>query len=158
MHEAAAADVDENIAAARFFNLLKHCSGRGEYQGAAELAMRYLAAPEVALGRLTDPGILLADEELRGVPTHVTVIGRKDDAQAGALFRESLRIPTGYLRTEWWDRREGPMPNGDVQYPQLERSAAFLCSQGLCSSPVFQPEEIRGRLQKLAAKGSPSVS
>ncbi|MFO1462509.1 MAG: DUF255 domain-containing protein [bacterium] len=154
----AVADVDENIAAARFFNLLKHYSGRGEYQGAAELAMRYLAAPEVALGRLTDPGILLADEESRGVPTHITVIGRKDDAQAGALFRESLRIPTGYLRTEWWDRREGPMPNGDVQYPQLERSAAFLCSQGLCSSPVFQPEEIRGRLQKLAAKGSSSVS
>jgi len=139
---------DENIAAARFFNLLGHYTGDPEYGAAADLAMRYLATPEIARQRLTDAGILLADEELRSPPPHVTVVGKKSDAGAERLFRSAVELPTWYLRVEWWDRGEGPMPNPDVQYPQFEKSVAFVCSRGLCSRPLFEPAELRARLEK----------
>jgi len=144
--------LDENLSAARYFNLLWRYSGKAEYQAGAETAMRYLTTPDVAKQNLTEAGILLADDESRNPPTHITVIGMKEDPQAQDLFRAAMRTPMAYIRTEWWDRREGPMPNADVQYPDLKRSAAFICSQGLCSSPVFEPEGIAFRLKVLETK------
>jgi len=144
--------LDENIAAVRFLNLLSRYTGNEEYKRQAEAGMRYLATPQIALQRLTDPGILLADEELRSDPTHISIVGPKNDAQAAALFRAALRFPSNYRRVEWWDRREGAMPNPDVQYPEMAKSAAFVCSNRLCSSPVFEPEKIRERVERLSAR------
>ncbi len=147
-HLPAVASEDENIAAARFFNLLGHDTGKSEYHEAAELAMRYLATPEIAQQRLSDAGILLADDELRRPPPHVTVVGKKSDAGATTLFHSALRFPTWYLRAEWWDKTEGPMPNPDVQYPAMAKSVAFVCDRGLCSRPFEDPAELRARLDK----------
>ncbi len=134
--------IDENIAAARFFNLLARYTGDERYRADAELAMRYLVTPEVALMRMTEAGILVADLELGSDPTHFTIVGRKDDPAAQALFRTAVRHPSSYRRIEWWDRREGPLPNMDVRYPEFERAAAFVCTQGSCSLPQFRPEDL----------------
>jgi uncharacterized protein len=134
--------IDENIMMARFANAIARYSGNREYRDDAEGAMRFLVTPEVALRRRTEAGILIADLELSKDPVHLTVVGRKDDPAAKALFRSAQRYPGEYKRVEWWDRAEGPMPNPDVQYPELSTAAAYVCTNMRCSLPVFKGEDL----------------
>ncbi|MBK7899591.1 MAG: thioredoxin domain-containing protein [Azonexus sp.] len=136
------ATLDENLALARAANLLAHYSGEARHRTMAESAMRYLATPAVALARVSDPGILIADRELANDPAHLTVVGRRDDPAARRLFAAAARWPVVYKRVEWWDRREGPLPNPDVAYPELSRAAAFVCADGRCSRPLFSVEDL----------------
>ena len=145
--------IDENLAAARFFNLLARYTGDADYRKDAERAMGYLVTREVALLRRTEPGILIADMELTTDPVHLTIVGGKDNPSAQALFDSALRYPSAYRRIEWWDRREGPLPNADVQYPELPRAAAFVCTSGACSLPQFDGKELVALARKLEGAG-----
>lgn len=133
---------DENIAAVRFGNLLARYTGKAKYRQFAEHAMPYIATDQVATFRRTEPGILQAAAELATDPTHITIVGGKVDAGAATLFRAALGHPAVYRRIEWWDRSQGAMPNPDVTYPQMDRAAAFLCTNGACSQPIFDTAEL----------------
>ncbi|HKU95136.1 MAG TPA: DUF255 domain-containing protein [Vineibacter sp.] len=132
--------IDENVAVVRFFNLLHRYSADPTFRAAAEHGMSWLVA--LAKNNVVLPGALLADDELAREPAHVTIVGSKDDPDAQALYAAARRYPTRYLRIEWWDRREGPLPNPDVEYPELPQAAAFACANGVCSLPVFTPNEV----------------
>ncbi|HEY2124326.1 MAG TPA: DUF255 domain-containing protein [Chthoniobacterales bacterium] len=134
---------DENVAFARLTNLLFHYTGDAQDRARAEAAMRYLAVPSVADARgFQVGGILLADRELSGPPLHLTVVGGKKDTAARALFAAAVLQPATYRRIEWWDKAEGPMPNPDVEYPQFDKAAAFVCTDRRCSMPIFDPAKI----------------
>ena len=148
-------NTDENIQTARFFNELAHYTGQTSARKNAEHAMRYLVTDEIATYRRTEPGILLADVELSRAPTHITVVGAKRDATAAALYRRALAFPDGYRRIEWWDRSEGRLTNADVAYPKLSRSAAFICTDKTCSSPIYDPDEIAPTILRLSDNKSP---
>jgi uncharacterized protein YyaL (SSP411 family) len=141
----------ENAELARWANLLHRYTGREEHRAAALRAMRFLAAPEVAR-RPFASAVLLADRELSSEPLHVVVVGRKGDASALALFRAALAVPESYRRIEWLDRSEGPLPNGDVEFPELERPAAFVCAGERCSSPAYEPADVAARVRSLARR------
>ena len=105
--------------------------------------MRYLAAPTIGENHgYAVAGILLADKELGTTPLHVTVVGKKDDPAARSLFLAAIALPANYKRVEWWDEREGAMPNPDVQYPTFEKAAGFICADRRCSTPIFDPAKI----------------
>ncbi len=141
---------DENIMLARFANLLSRYTGDPTYRDDAERAMRFLVTREVALKRRTEAGLLIADRELSNDPVHLTVVGAKGDLVAKELFRIAQRQAGTYKRIEWWDRSEGPMPNPDVQYPDLPKSAAYVCSQNRCSLPVFEGKALIALAERLA--------
>ena len=143
-------NTEENIQTARLFNELAQYSGKTTYRLNAEHAMRYLVTDEIATYRRTEPGILLADREMRTPPTHITIVGAKRDATSLALYRHALAFPDGYRRIEWWDRAEGRLPNPDVAYPKLAKPAAFICTDRICSSPIYDPDEIAPTIQRLA--------
>ena len=135
--------LDENTAVARTMNLLHHYTGEEMYEKGAQHAVRYLAAPAIGENHgYAVAGILLADQELRTPPLHVTVVGKKDDSAARSLFMAAIALPANYKRVEWWDEREGPMPNPDVQYPTFEKAAGFICTDRRCSAPIFDPAKI----------------
>ncbi len=140
----------ENVSAVRFLAALANYSGKEDYKKLAATGMRYLATEQVALENLTEVGVVLADDELNNPPTHITVVGQKDDPIARDLFQAALTYPTAYKRTEWWDRREGPMPNEDVKYPALPKPAAFVCTNKRCSLPIFKPEGVAETVKKLS--------
>jgi uncharacterized protein YyaL (SSP411 family) len=141
--------LDENIGLVRVANLLWHYTGQAEYQKVAEHAIRFVAAPAAADHRgYLVAGILLADHEITSSPLHITVVGRKDDLKAQALFAAVLRQPATYKRIEWLDEREGALPNPDVGYPTLEKAAAFLCTDQACSAPVFAVDDLIGKISK----------
>jgi uncharacterized protein len=135
-------NIDENIPLARFANLLHRYTGDARYRAMSDYALRMLVTEQVAGSLLTGPGILLAAFESANDPLHITVVGRKDDAAARALFDSASRYATVYRRIEWWDRREGNMPNPDVRYPQLPRAAAFICTDSTCSLPIFDASKL----------------
>jgi uncharacterized protein len=139
---------DENVAVARAANLLFHYTGDHRYEQMSQRAMLYLAAKPVVY-RLPASSVLLADLEISGEPLHLTIVGSKNDPVARNLFQEALRYPSGYKRLEWWDPREGKLPNPDVQYPQLKFSAAFICTNRTCSLPVYKPADLRARVDRL---------
>lgn len=145
--------LEENVMMARFANLLYRYDGKPANRQLAETAMRYLATPQIANQRIyLVSGILLADLELATEPAHITVVGRKDDPQAQALFAVAIHYPATYKRVEWWDRREGALPNMDVEFPELKQAAAFACANKRCSLPAFKPEEIAVRVDRLSGK------
>jgi len=132
--------VDENVATTRLFNLLARDTGRADFRTAAAHGMRYLIA--LAEDDLVVPGALLADRELSREPAHVTIVGARDDPAAQALYAAARAYPTRYLRIEWLDRREGPLPVADIEYPDMPEAAAFACANGACSVPVFSPDQV----------------
>lgn len=142
---------DENILMVRTANLLYHHTGESAYTKMAAQAMRYIGTLEIAR-TFPAAGALLADYEFTHPPLHLTVVGHKDDPLAQSLFVATLRMPSGYKRIEWWDEREGPLPHAEVEYPPLDKSAAFVCSERSCSKPIFSPDEIKSSAEELLAK------
>jgi uncharacterized protein YyaL (SSP411 family) len=138
--------IDENVATTRLFNLLARDTGRPDFRATSEHGMRYLIS--LAEDDLVVPGALLADRELSREPAHVTIVGAKDDPAAQALYAAARAYPTRYLRIEWLDRREGPLPVADIEYPEMPEAAAFACANGACSVPVFSP----GQVARIVAK------
>jgi uncharacterized protein YyaL (SSP411 family) len=136
---------DENLVAARFFNLLSHYSSRIEDKNAAQVALDYLFLPSILEKHASSAaGILLAERELNSAPVHVVVVGVKDDSKAIELFHAAQALPGAYKQIEFFDAREGQLPGAaTMEYPQLERPAAFLCRDSVCSRPVFDASELK---------------
>lgn len=141
-------NIDENIPLARFANLLHRYTGEARYRAMGDYALRMLVTEQVADSQVTAPGILLAAFESANDPLHITIVGGKDDAAAIALFQSAIRYTTVYRRIEWWDRREGNMPNPDVRYPQLARAAAFICTDSTCSLPIFDAKQVTKEVER----------
>jgi len=139
---------DENFRLARFANLMHQFTGKEAYRMAAESAMKYLAVPEVAEAGTASP-ILLANWELQNPPLHMVVVGKKEDGPAKDLFAAALAYPSLHTRLEWWDKREGNLANQDVTYPELPKSAAFVCTGQRCSLPIFDAAQLRAKVDRL---------
>jgi uncharacterized protein YyaL (SSP411 family) len=140
---------DDQIQVARFMNLLNRYYGNEAYREQASHAMRYLGSATAGMARPL-PGVLLADEELAVEPTHLTIVGHKDDSRAQALHALARALPARYKRLEWLDLREGKLPNPDVEYPDLGEPAAFACSNRICSFPSFSAEELQANVKQMA--------
>jgi uncharacterized protein len=145
---------DENVAMTRYANGLFHVTGNPEYKTLSELGMRFLATPEIANIPFS-ASTLLPDTELQQAPLHLTIVGQKDDPVAQELFQTALKYPGYYKRVDWWDKREGPMPNPDVNYPTLPKAAAFVCTEKRCSLPVFKPDALAPLINRLTQAKTP---
>ena len=148
--------VDENVVLARTANLLFRTTGNAMYRTMSENAMHFLTSTSVIDSRPFFPGLLLADHEMTSEPIHIAVVGSKDDAAAKNLHIVALAYPESYLRVDWWDKREGPLPNPDVTYPTLAKAAAFACTGNACSLPVFDPQKIAPAVDRLRAPATNS--
>lgn len=141
--------IDDQIQVARFMNMLNRYTGSESTREQAAHAMRYLSAAATEMVRPL-PGVLLADEELAVEPTHMTIVGHKDDGRAQVLHTIARALPARYKRLDWLDPREGKLPNPDVEYPDLGEPAAFACSNRICSFPAFSAEELRTNVAQMA--------
>ncbi len=139
---------DENCELARFANLLFHYDGNPAHEAMAKNAMRYLASAQVAAPPPVG-NVLQTDDELRRPPLHITVVGKKSDAGARALFLAAGALPGGYKQLEWLDTAEGPLPGSGVEYPSLKNAAVFVCTANRCSRPAFTPAELRSLITHL---------
>jgi uncharacterized protein len=140
--------LEQNAALARVANLEGRYSGDPRHFEIAAHAMKFLAAATQVGDDQLLPSILLADTELRSTPIHIAIVGAKADPAAQALHQAALRYPADYLQVDWLDRAEGNLPNPEIQYPDLDRAAAFACANGACSSPVFESNKIEPAIRR----------
>ena len=148
---------DENVAVARWANLLFRYTGDDADRRLSDRAMAFLTIPEVA-ERFSTASVLLADAERSSEPPHLTVVGSRGDAGARRLLAASVAAPGAYKRVELLDETEGALPNLDVEFPRLDRPAAFVCADGRCSLPAFTPEELGKRIARLQAASNSAAS
>jgi uncharacterized protein len=147
---------EDNVTAVRMFSLLSSYTGETKYREIAEAGMGYLTSPPILDAFAFLPDVLLAEDELRNEPVHITVVGAKDDPRSAALYRAALAYPLAYKRAEWWDKREGKLANIDVDYPDFpEGPAAFACTSTFCSYPVTDPAAIPAQLDGLKRARKP---
>ena len=126
-------EFDENVALARFANLLFHYSARSEDEQMAKTALRFCEMHSAAGSRGGYVGgLLLAERELQSEPTHVVVIGPRNDPAAQQLFLAAVFHPVDYEQIQWFDAHD---PSAG-SYPALPHPAAFLCTNQSCSSPL----------------------
>ncbi len=148
--------LEEQIQTARFSNLLHRYTGdKNDFELAGHaarfaLSENHLERPSV------HSGALLIDAELAREPTHITIVGHKDDPKSAALHAAALAYPAHYRRIDWWDKREGALSNPDVQYPELDEPAAFACTDRICSLPVFDPAELAGTVNRVVRRSANS--
>ena len=147
-----ARSTSENISAVRFLNLLSQYSGEQLYKDAAKRGLEYLKQPNIALDSVSEPGILIAAEELNSDPLHIAVVGTKADPSTQALAKAARGFPSFYKRIDLYDRTAGPPPNRDMRFPELKRSAAYVCTNKRCSMPIFAQNEISAAVKELGAR------
>jgi hypothetical protein len=141
---------DQNAALVRAANMANRYTGNPRYRKLALHGMKYLAAVAAAADGQLLPDILLADRELSMAPIHIAIVGGKRNPAARLLHAAALRYPADYLQIDWLDRAEGELPNHEIQYPEMDRAAAFACADGACSRPVYEANEIEPAIRKLA--------
>ena len=146
--------MEDHILVARFLNLLDRYFGNETYHDSAVHALKYLTGMTAELVRPL-PGVLLADDELAIEPTHITIVGAKNDAKARELHAFARAYPARYKRLEWLDSREGKLPNPDVEYPDLGKAAAFACSNRICSYPSFSEKELKETVEQMSKLKKP---
>ncbi len=144
-------NLDENIDAARFGNLLARYSGDEKDRAFGQLALRYLSHDDVATRFKVASGILLASEEAANDPLHITVIGPQADARSRALLQAALAQAGAYRRVEFWDPARGPLTNPDVSYPSMDQPAAYVCTNSSCSLPLYEAKDIRSQIALASA-------
>jgi uncharacterized protein YyaL (SSP411 family) len=142
-------DVAQNAALVRISSMLHHYTAAERHLQIARHAMKYLSGFAAAASDQFRPDILLADHDLSVAPIHITVVGAKDDPAAQSLHAAALKYPTDYLQVDWWDRREGKLPDPTITYPDLKRPAAFACTANACSMPVYEGSEIQERVRSV---------
>lgn len=141
---------EDNVTSVPFFTLLAFYSGNERHREIAEAGMGYLTSPPVIDAYAFLPDVLLAEEELKNEPVHVTVVGARDDPRSAPLYAAALAYPLAYKRAEWWDKREGKLANPDVDYPDFpDGPAAFACTRNYCSLPVTEAAAIPGQIDRL---------
>jgi hypothetical protein len=146
-------DRDENIALARFAAELAVATGDEHFHAMSVEAMHYLAAEPVALSPLS-AGILLANEDVTEPPIHVTIVGSPASPGAVALHDAALRSITSHELIEIHDPSVPAPPLTKIVYPSLNRPALFLCTATACSSPVFNADAVRAKIERAQRQGN----
>ncbi len=123
-------------------------SGVPAYREAAATALAAYAPEAAGAGPLAAPWALAA-LRLAHHPVHIVVVGRRGDAQAGALLRAGLRVAEPLRSVQLLD------PDADAE--AIARAgyavgsggaAAFVCLAGVCLEPTSDPAAVAGLAER----------
>ena len=131
----------ENVDLSRFANLLHLHTGLELHKMMSRRALDFFAIEGVT--RFFNPGgILLANLEQDKAATHISIVGKKDDEKAEALFQQALKNPESYFRLDFWQPGTALPPFSEIEYPDLGQATAFRCAGQKCSAPVFTEKDL----------------
>jgi thiol:disulfide interchange protein DsbD len=83
----------------------------------------------------------------------ITIVGSKEDPKALALYQAASAYPAENKRIEWIAKGE-KSSSSEITYPHLDRSAAYVCTHGLCSTPAFTPHDLTEMIDQLITQAS----
>ena len=91
---------------------------------------------------------LAMDEWFRS-PVHIAVVGMLDDRRTRTLLTEARRLYCPGKKVKKFDPQNGAMKWGEIVFPYDGKPVAFLCTDQMCLAPVYQVDELKGRLDEL---------
>jgi uncharacterized protein YyaL (SSP411 family) len=137
---------EENARAARFLIRLHHFTGEALWTESAERALRFFADPAA----LAEEGRVVGDysialDELAHPPLHVNVVGRPGTKETNALYAAALAVYAPGRMVKFSAPGE--------EYPDIGKSAVYVCTDKTCSSPVTDPTKLADEVRKVVAVG-----
>jgi uncharacterized protein YyaL (SSP411 family) len=140
--------VRENFQAALWYLTLFHLTGKPEYRSIAEMTLQSMVT---SLQPLPIALVGLAIDQWFRTPVHIAVVGIVDEPQTKALMVESRRLYCPGKIVRGFNPQEGKPKWGDIVFPYDGRPVAFVCTDRLCSPPVFQAEAIQESIAEMLA-------
>lgn len=84
-------------------------------------------------------------------PIHIAVVGNFDDAMTKGLMVEGQKMFCPGKIVKWFDPQEGPPTWGDIIFPYDERPVGFVCTDRMCSAPVFHAGDMKKSVADMMA-------
>lgn len=140
--------VRENFQAALWYLSLFHHTGKSEYRSIAESTLRSVVT---SLQPLPIGLAGLALYQWFRVPVHIAVVGPPGDPNTKALFLESRRLYCPEKIVRGFDPQVEKPQWGEIAFPFEGRPVAFVCTDRLCSAPVFQSGALKKSLAEMLA-------
>lgn len=140
--------VKENLQAVIWYLDLFHLTGKQTYRFLAENALQTMVMSRQPLP-LALSGFAI-DQWFR-MPIHIAVVGNFDDARTQILLLESRRIFCPGKIVKGFDPKKGQPKWGDIVFPYDERPVAFVCTDHMCSAPVFHKEGMKKSVADMMA-------
>ncbi|PJA80086.1 MAG: hypothetical protein CO149_01345, partial [Nitrospirae bacterium CG_4_9_14_3_um_filter_51_5] len=138
----------ENFRAALWYLTLFHLTGKEAYRSIAERTLQAMVTSRQPLP-LALSGFVI-DQWFR-IPLHIAVVGISGDARTNVLLLEGRRMFWPGKIVKGFDPREGQPRWGDIVFPYDERPVAFVCTDRMCSAPVFQAEAMKESVADMLA-------
>lgn len=140
--------VKENLQAVLWYLDLFHLTEKPAYRSIAESTLQAMVMSRQPLP-LALSGLAI-DQWFR-IPIHIAVVGNFDDAMTKVLMVEGQRMFCPGKIMKRFDPKEGPPKWGDIIFPYDERPVAFVCTDRMCSAPVFHAEDMKKSVADMMA-------
>jgi len=140
--------VKENLQAALWYLNLFHLTEKQEYRFIAGRTLEAMATSQQPLPLALSA---FAMDQWFRMPMHIAVVGPFGDARTNALLLEGQRIFCPGKIVKGFDPKEGQPKWGDIIFPYDERPIAFVCTDRLCSAPVFHAEAMKASVADMLA-------
>jgi uncharacterized protein len=138
----------ENFQAAIWFLKLFHLTGNQEYRSTAEGTLQAMVTSPQPLP-IALAGLAI-DQWFRG-PVHIAVVGIPDNPMTEALLLEGRRVFCPGKIVRGFDPREGPPTWGEIVFSYNDRPVAYVCTDRMCSAPIFQKELMNESITEMVA-------
>lgn len=140
--------VTENFRAALWYLDLFHLTGKQDYRSIAERTLQ-----SMVISRQPLPIALagLAIDQWFRIPVHIAVVGTPTDPKDKALLLEGRRLFCPGKIVKGFDPNEGKPKWGEIVFPYDGRPVAFVCTDRVCSAPVFQAEAMKDSIAEILA-------
>jgi uncharacterized protein len=140
--------VTENFRAVLWYLTLFHLTGKQEYRSIAEGTLQSMVT---SLELLPIALAGLAIDQWFRIPVHIAVVGIPGDPRANALLLEARRLYCPGKIVRGYDPQEGQPKWGEIVFPFDGRPVAFVCTDRICSAPVFQEGVIKDSIAEILA-------
>jgi uncharacterized protein len=140
--------VTENFQAARWYLALFHLTGKQEYRSITE---RTLQSMVTSLQPLPIALAGFAVDQWFRNPVHIAVVGTPGDPRTTALLLVGRQLYCPGKIVRGYDPQEGQPKWGDIVFPFDGRPVAFICTDRICSAPVFREKAMKENVAEILA-------
>ncbi|MCA9423220.1 MAG: thioredoxin domain-containing protein [Nitrospira sp.] len=140
--------VKENLHAALWYLNLFHLTEKQTYRSIAESTLQAMVTSRQPIP-LALSGLAI-DQWFR-IPIHIAVVGPVGDARTKALLLEGRRMFCPGKIVIGIDPKEGSPKWGDIIFPYDKRPVAFVCTDRMCSAPIFHVGAMQENVAEMLA-------
>ncbi len=138
--------LEGNIQTALLFCDLYYLTLKQDYRDRAEGTIQYVLGSS---GPLPIALTGLVVNRFHRYPVHIVIIGERDRPETQKLFQEGLRLYSPGKIVRSFDPHHDTLKLGEITFPKIDESTAYICTDKLCSAPVSDSKKLNPALTEL---------